>query len=216
MLRFLQKLKDMFSATKTIKDLRSQLELSEMALDDERVYVTQLRDERDLLEYRLFDVKDEVEKLTCKIEKTEARNNGLKMLMLELADGDAVDFEELYNTLRPDLDLEGWNLLRAAESVLGKFSYSDFPYEDNTGVFDRESCDGHELVGWLEGKHFDAFDYEPIVGACCERAHYVGHDKSAPEYISYREDLFMLAVENMLGIKLPGTVLTCSIQRHSD
>lgn len=121
------------------------------------------------------------------------------------ASTDIDNLKKVYDSLAEEQDPYGRWLFRAAQNVLGKFEYSHFAYEDNTGRF--EEADGHTLLAYLlvqydyklgqANAHRDRWEQ---VQPCYEKCVDLTIDKSTPEYAMfemelYREVLDLLCVD---------------------
>ena len=102
---------------------------------------------------------------------------------------------ENYESIQPMADPDGFQLLRAAESILGKFDYAHFPYEDNRGVF--EDADGFKLLryllvqnAWKLGKENAEMNRWEIVAAGYEQCVNLAINDSTPEYKEFEHKLY--------------------------
>ena len=202
-----QKVMSIFIVSKAggiVKELTSQLEAKNQEieqltslLEPRTQDVKNLQGEKEDLFSKCGDLFDDLQRTN---EKLGSSQLALKALVINLTNGSLMSSEEIYTVAGSRLDEGGWKLLKAAESILGKFSYSSFAYEDNTGVFDRDSCDGHELLRWLEGSRFNGFTYDIVPGTCYEKSTWLGIDKENPDYIDYRKELHEKVIDMIFNV----------------
>lgn len=140
------------------------------------------------------------EKIPAAIE-----DEGTNTECVPLTPTDIDNLKKIYDSLAEKQDPHGFWLFRAAQNILGKFEYSHFAYEDNTGRF--EEADGHTLLAYL----LVQYDYKlgqtnthrnrwAQVYPCYEKCIDLTIDKSTPEYAMfemelYREVLDLLCVD---------------------
>lgn len=112
------------------------------------------------------------------------------------ASTDTGNLKDMYDCVAPELDPHGFWLFRAAQNILGKFEYSHFAYEDNTGRF--EEADGHTLLAYL----LVQYDYKlgqtnahcnrwVHVHPCYEKCIDLTIDRNTPEYIMFEKELYV-------------------------
>lgn len=131
-------------------------------------------------------------------ERCAVLTAALRSLPLHRLDTSAI--RNIYESLRPVMDYEGFYLFRAAEDILGKFSYATFPYEDLTGHF--EDMDGHELLSYLLVQYdyllgtYDLPRWE-IVAPGYERCVNLSVDKTTSEYKDFERKLYIRVLERL-------------------
>ena len=114
---------------------------------------------------------------------------------------------EIYETVKPVLDSDSFELFYAAEQILGDFDFSYFAYEDNRGYF--EEADGHTMLRYL------LIQYDEKLGevncnkdrwreacSCYEECFDLSIDKTTPEYKDFEAQLYIKVLER-LGILTP-------------
>ena len=177
-----------------IKTLKSEINEQYILLKIKQDEVDIMGREMELLEDAVGDLKESLYDTKNHDSQLEKENHSLVAFIIN---NKSISSEQAYEAIKGVSDEGGYELFWAAESILGKFCYSTFAYEDNTGVFDRDSCDGYEMLGWLEGSKFDGYTYDIVPGTCYEKSNYVGIDKSSPDYIEYRKKLFDKVLANI-------------------
>ena len=112
------------------------------------------------------------------------------------------EMKENYEAIQPMADPEGFHLFRAAESVLGKFDYAHFPYEDNRGYF--EDADGYKLLryllvqyAWKLGDKNANVDRWEIVASGYEQCVNLEIDTATPEYKEFEHKLYKNLLERL-------------------
>lgn len=111
------------------------------------------------------------------------------------------EMRENYESIQPMADPDGFQLFRAAESILGKFDYAHFPYEDNRGFF--EDADGFTLLryllvqhAWKLGKENAEMNRWEIVAAGYEQCVNL-EINSTPEYKEFEYNLYKTLFERL-------------------
>ncbi len=107
----------------------------------------------------------------------------------------AEEMKQLYDSIAPYLDKGGFALYRAAERLTGIDVYSEFPYEDNRGMF--EEADGHKLLRYLTAAYFRAVKWDIVPGTTYESATLLAVDTSTPEYRRFERQLYERALEKL-------------------
>ncbi len=102
--------------------------------------------------------------------------------------------KEQYTQIAPLADPDGFQLYWAARALTGIDVPSSFHYEDNRGVF--EAASGHTLLRYLTALHFDAVQWEIVVGGY-ERAVLGAVDTTTPEYKAFEQKLYPAVLERI-------------------
>lgn len=112
------------------------------------------------------------------------------------------EMRENYESIQPMADPDGFQLFRAAESILGKFDYAHFPYEDNRGFF--EDADGHTMFNYLLVQHCAQFGEEnrnmnrwSVVAPGYEECISLYINKNTPEYKEFAIKLYTQVLQRL-------------------
>lgn len=109
-----------------------------------------------------------------------------------------VELKRIYGAIAPVQDKGGFTLYFSARKLTGIDVSSQFPYEENRGLF--EGMDGHQLLRWLTAARFHAVDWTAVPGTCHEAATLWEVDTSTPEYQEFERQVYGKALER-LGFK---------------
>lgn len=99
-------------------------------------------------------------------EKTSALETALHLFIPTIASTE--QFHELYQSVAPLLDPDGYHLYHTAQRLTNFDLYGSFPYEDACGCF--ELADGHTLLSYLTAYCFGSVDFSIVPGTCYEKA----------------------------------------------
>ena len=189
------KIRDLIAAVRDYPVLRQALEESNAELDLSRMECAQLQSKINELEPMI----DEYYQESCSKEY-DANQEHQKVETLKKAFAyfcPALDSTEqlrrFYDTIAPDFDDGGFRLYDAALAISGYPNIpSEFPYEDNRGVFDY--ADGRQLLRYLTALRFHAVQWEVVPGTPYEKATLLDVDTSAPEYRAFEKQLYTQAL----------------------
>lgn len=112
------------------------------------------------------------------------------------------EMKERYESIQSMADPDGFQLFRAAESILGKFDYAHFPFEDNRGLF--EDADGFKMLryllvqhAWKLGKENAEMNRWVIVAVGYEQCYNTDIDETTPEYREFEHKLYAEVVARL-------------------
>ena len=145
-----------------------------------------------------------VEELGFRLRLQERRTAALTAALRTFAPDltAAEEMKQLYDSVQPSLDMEGYTLYHMAEQLTGIHLHEAFPYESALGVF--ENAGGRELLAYLTAYCFNAVEWEVIPGKTYEAAVLGEVDTAAPEYRQFERRLYRDTLERMgFGDVLP-------------
>jgi hypothetical protein len=126
----------------------------------------------------------------------------IQMTRIVVNEIEADELQARYEALQPTRDEDGFELFRAAESIVGKFDYAHFAYEDNRGRF--EDADGHTMFDYLLVQHCAQFGEEnrnmnrwSIVAPGYEECISLYIDKNTPEYKEFAIKLYTQVLQRL-------------------
>lgn len=105
------------------------------------------------------------------------------------------EMKQLYETIAPDIDPNGFTLYHMAELITGTDACMAFSYEDNQGMF--EEADGHQLLRYLTAAYFHAVKWDVVPGTCHEKATLLEVDTTSPEYRDFEQKLYRKVLERL-------------------
>lgn len=186
-----------------MKDKLKNLELkNQINLD----MISEMNKEKENLNNKISKYMEEIE---CTKSELDSYKKGYKNLLSDidgykkaLADNliknlsslDECNISKLYEEFH-HLDDECWLELDVVSKIIPCNIYSEFYYEDNTGVFDAIET-GYGMIPWYEKAEFGEFEYN-LVSSMYEQGTCINKYWELPEYKDYRKK-----VEILLLIKL--------------
>ena len=152
----------------------------------------------------LSDANNELEKMDTdvfllerKLERTATQLDACQAAIRTLCSQppSTEELKRIYDAIAPAQDEFGFSLYFAAKDLTGIDVPSQFPYEDNRGLF--EDAKGPLLLRYLVAAQFGAVTWEIVPGTCHEKAILGTVDTSAPEYRAFEGKLYEKALEWM-------------------
>lgn len=118
----------------------------------------------------------------------------IQMVQKTLNEIDGEEAKKWYNANYHNFDEDGFIRFRMAESLLGKFSYAHFAYEDLKGLF--EDMNGHQLLPYLLVQHAHKLGQPFVerweeVSPCYERCINLSIDENTPKFKHFELKLYL-------------------------
>lgn len=189
-------LADIFASTRH-QELERELGETRTRLQFQKKRTERLQQRYDALDKQCVALEKTTDALRSHLRVETQRTNTLKEVVQTLCTsaGFAEKPKQLYETVSPLLDCDGFQLFWAAEDITGFRTYEQFPYEDNCGCF--EFADGFELMRYLEASEFGAVEWEVVPGTTYEKATLREVDKSTQAYQEFERQLYSRVLERM-------------------